>query len=62
MVAVDFLGKRFPIRRAVLDMRGHITEVENKIIFYMYQFLGYSYKSFCCCCCLTLSWDTIQLF
>jgi len=39
MVAVDFLRKRFPIRRAVLDMRGQIAEMENKIIFYMYQFL-----------------------
>ena len=46
MVAVDFLRKRFPIRRAVLDMRGQITEMENKIIFSMYQFLGYSYKHF----------------
>ena len=36
MVAVDFLRKRFPIRRAVLDMRGQIAEMENKIIFYMY--------------------------
>lgn len=42
MVVVDFLRKRLPIRRAVLDMTGQIAEMEDKIIFYMYQFLGYS--------------------
>ena len=33
MVAVDFQRKRFPIRRAVMDMRGQIAEAENKIVF-----------------------------